>query len=178
MNWIAAAILGLGIYVQWTRWQQRRSAARGKPCPVTDALTPQAEVTEAITANDLERMQRLLLQSADPLLRHALMTRMVALAHKGRKDESMRRLLKETARQYVMDFDRIGPQLQIQEQEIKDRAPVFKWLAIVLEEEQAYEELLTLCHTALDWKLEDGTKTGFQGRIQRIERKQRRAETQ
>jgi hypothetical protein len=178
MEWIAAAIIGLGIYVQWTRWQQRRSAARGTPCPATDAKTHQEEVAEAITANDLERMQRLLPQISDPLLQHALMTHMVAIAHKGRKDENMRRLLKTVARTYVADFDGIGPQLQTQEQEIKDKAPIFKWLAIVLEEEGEYTELLALCHTALDWELEDGTKTGYRGRIQRIQKKMQRADAQ
>jgi len=176
MDWIAAAILGLGIYVQWTRWQQRRSAARGTPCPEAAAKTHQEEVAEAIAANDLERMQRLLPQTTDPLLQHALMTRMVYIAHKGRKDENMRRLLKTVARTYVANFDGIGLQLQTQEQEIKDKAPIFKWLAIVLEEEEAYEELLTLCRTALDWKLEDGTKTGYRGRIQRIQKKMQRAD--
>jgi hypothetical protein len=49
--------------------------------------------------------------------------------------------------------------------------PVFKMLAIMLEEDGAYDQAVAVCRTALDNGLEDGTKTGFEGRIKRILKK-------
>ncbi|MFO7911047.1 MAG: hypothetical protein R6V15_02680 [Desulfotignum sp.] len=49
--------------------------------------------------------------------------------------------------------------------------PVFKMLDIMLEEDGAYDQAVEVCRTALDNGLEDGTKTGFEGRIQRILKK-------
>ncbi|MFO7886537.1 MAG: hypothetical protein R6U68_17130, partial [Desulfobacteraceae bacterium] len=49
--------------------------------------------------------------------------------------------------------------------------PVFKMLAIMLEEDGAYDQAVAVCRTALANGLEDGTKTGFEGRIKRLLKK-------
>jgi hypothetical protein len=48
-------------------------------------------------------------------------------------------------------------------------------MAITLEENRKFDEALDICGKALQWDLDDGTKTGYQGRTDRIRRKQSKA---
>lgn len=49
--------------------------------------------------------------------------------------------------------------------------PSFKRLAIIYENNKNYQEAIEICEKALKLNLRDGTKTGFEGRIKRLERK-------
>jgi tetratricopeptide (TPR) repeat protein len=46
-----------------------------------------------------------------------------------------------------------------------------KLLAIALEQQGDYDDAIDICRRALDLGLEDGTKTGFEGRIRRLEKR-------
>lgn len=54
---------------------------------------------------------------------------------------------------------------------IPPRFPSFQRLAIIYENQEKYEEAIELCKLAIKLNLRDGTKTGFEGRIKRLERK-------
>jgi hypothetical protein len=45
-------------------------------------------------------------------------------------------------------------------------------MAIAMEEDQRYQDALEVCRIAVEWDLDDGTKTGYAGRINRIKKKQ------
>jgi hypothetical protein len=47
-------------------------------------------------------------------------------------------------------------------------------VAITLEEDSRFDEALSICQQAMKWKLGDGTKTGFEGRKTRLERKRKK----
>ncbi|MFC6954073.1 tetratricopeptide repeat protein [Halorubellus litoreus] len=51
------------------------------------------------------------------------------------------------------------------------RIPAFKRLAIIYEKQERYEEALDVCDKALEIGTTDGTKGGFEGRKERIQRK-------
>ena len=52
---------------------------------------------------------------------------------------------------------------------IPRRFPSFQRLAIIYENQGKYEEAIKICELALKLNLKDGTKTGFKGRIKRLQ---------
>jgi len=55
------------------------------------------------------------------------------------------------------------------------RVPMFVQLAMVLTEDGDYDSAVHVCEKALAWGFDDGTKTGFAGRIDRIRKKAEKA---
>lgn len=53
---------------------------------------------------------------------------------------------------------------------------VYKHYATILTEDGSYQEAIDICEEAIDKGMDDGTKTGFEGRIARIMKKQERTE--
>ena len=51
---------------------------------------------------------------------------------------------------------------------------MFPYLATVLTEDGHYDEAIEVCRKAINFGLDDGTKSGFAGRIERIRKKQHR----
>src|SRR5690625_739555 len=49
--------------------------------------------------------------------------------------------------------------------------PSFKRLAIIYEQQQRFEEAIDICELALRYGLHDDTKSGFEGRIEKLKRK-------
>lgn len=54
---------------------------------------------------------------------------------------------------------------------ISPRIPAFQRLAIIYDNEGKYKEAIEVCENALSLKLKDGTKSGFEGRIKRLQKK-------
>ena len=82
----------------------------------------------------------------------------------------MRKKAKSFAQSYVGEFHRLKDAV------FKDlgdsrNVTVFKQLAILYEDDHEYDKALSLCNQALLLGLEDGTKTGYQGRIDRLSKK-------
>lgn len=51
------------------------------------------------------------------------------------------------------------------------RFPSFHRLAIIYENQGKYDDAIKVCEKAIQLNLKDGTKTGFEGRIKRLEKK-------
>lgn len=51
------------------------------------------------------------------------------------------------------------------------RNPSFKILALVLEKEKNYKEAIKICELALKHNQDDGTKSGFEGRMEKLNKK-------
>ena len=49
--------------------------------------------------------------------------------------------------------------------------PAFKRLAIIYENQGNYDKAINVCQKAIDLGLKDGTKSGFEGRIERLKKK-------
>lgn len=52
------------------------------------------------------------------------------------------------------------------------RIPAFQQLAIIYEQNKEYKKAIEICELALKYDLEDDTKGGFEGRIERIKKKE------
>lgn len=77
------------------------------------------------------------------------------------------------ARLHVREFPRLVPALKGDFGGSLPRVPTFQNVATVLAEDGAFEEAISVCLDALAHGLQDGTSSGFEGRISRIRRKQR-----
>jgi hypothetical protein len=53
----------------------------------------------------------------------------------------------------------------------KDEVPSFKRLAIIFESEKKYNEAIKVSKLALKYGLSDGTKGGYEGRINKLQEK-------
>ena len=89
----------------------------------------------------------------------------------------------ETCISYCKESIELTPkvlkQMEYQHDEIYERdyefvppsMPAFKRLAIIYENQQKYDEVIKICEKALELGLRDGTKSGFEGRIERLKKK-------
>jgi hypothetical protein len=160
-------------------WLSRKSlpgAGRKHPPAIGPSSPPLAEqISNTVASGNVQEMARLLAEADTPMDRHNLLSGLVLTAYAGRSQPVMRQQLYEYGQMYTDGFDKMLPHLQEASGDEPVNAPVFKCLAISMEEDLQFEEAVTLCRKALAWDLVDGTKTGFEGRIRRIQRKQEAA---
>lgn len=116
-------------------------------------------------------MESLLKGEPDPLARHYIYTRGIELAYARRAGNlEMRQKAAGFAQAYVDEFHSLKEAVFLDLGESR-YLPVFKQLAIMLEETKDFDKALSLCKKATLLGLDDGTKTGYQGRINRIKKK-------
>ena len=134
------------------------------------ASVQEQEPEEAVEIEDPAQVKSMLKSETDPLSRHLLYEQGVALAYKKRKtDAGMKALVLELAQGYVDEFSKLKKEVLAS---YGNGIPVFKQLAICLEEEREFKKAVDVCETALFHGLDDGTKTGYKGRIERLNKKQ------
>jgi hypothetical protein len=150
-----------------------------KPVAKPAMHEPAAEQVQAvIDSGDLIAMERVLGRLKSLLQRHFLLSALVKKVYSRKDEASYRAKLYDYGQTYFLEFDEMAPILKRHKRHkghAEDKpmeVPVLKWLAITMEEDGKYEEALEICELALKWNLDDGTKTGFQGRIGRIQKKQ------
>ena len=51
------------------------------------------------------------------------------------------------------------------------RILTFQYYATILTEDEKYQEAIDVCKKAIEYNLNDGTQSGFEGRIKRIMKK-------
>jgi hypothetical protein len=108
----------------------------------------------------------------DPLERHRLYTRLVETAYRNRRNsEEDLDTAMTLSRKYVDEFESLKPAVFDSMGEGDKIVPVFRMLAIMLEEAGAYDQAVNICRQALAHGIEDGTRTGFEGRIKRLMKK-------
>ena len=130
------------------------------------------EVFAATNSQDLPRMLAATRFKTNPVDRHFLLQNIVGLTYTQRKQVSARQLCIEYARIHMAEFPSIKPHL------IKDmggqlpRVSTFQKLATVYAEDGRFGEAISVCEQAIKLGLDDGTQSGFEGRITRIRKKQ------
>jgi hypothetical protein len=70
---------------------------------------------------------------------------------------------------HIAEFGKIAPALE-KEMGFLPRVITFQHYATLLTEDGKYDDAIDICNTALKFGLDDGTKSGFQGRIERIKK--------
>lgn len=124
--------------------------------PVPDVVKPQAAA---------------LADESDPLARHRLFQQITEASYKAREDMDSRTAFKHYAEQHISEFDAIKKPLKKQNNGKLPQVSTFRNLANVLVEDGEYDKAIQVCQQALEYGLKDGTKTGYQGRIERIQAK-------
>jgi len=141
----------------------------GKSVPVDDAF-------QAWTSGDLDRMLHALSTKTNLIDRHFLLLGIVQQTYNRRSDPKMAEICAQIAELHLAEFAKIAPALQ-QDLGIMPRVPTFQHYATLLTERGDYYRAIKVCQQALSFQLEDGTKTGFEGRIERIRKKRTKQES-
>ncbi|MGI2132553.1 hypothetical protein ACRN93_14670 [Shewanella baltica] len=106
--------------------------------------------------------------------RYTALQNMVAECYKQRKSADYLNYGAQLAEEYVALFQAASAE-QGKDTELKSSG--FLHLATLLNDTQAFDAAIVICRKALELGLSDGTVTGFEGRINRIEKAQAKATT-
>lgn len=127
-------------------------------------------VEEALGAGDLSVMETALQEVGDPIHRNLLLSRLVAGHYRLRSEPGHREAFYRVAHEQIEEASAILNAIEATGRQRPDQIDAFKSVAIALDEDERYDEAIALCKEALSLGLEDGTKTGFEGRIARLEK--------
>ncbi|MCH8493187.1 MAG: hypothetical protein LAT53_08140 [Idiomarina sp.] len=111
-------------------------------------------------------------KSKDPLARHRLYQQITESSYKHRTDAAWRQISKTFSNQHISEFADIVKPLKKANGGSLPQVLTFQNYATLLAEDKQYDEAIAVCEKALEFGLDDKTKTGFAGRIERI-RKQK-----
>ncbi len=171
MNWLTIGIVGVAFLLGLSRYYRRVTDQPIKPAVRRRRVSAHEKAKEAWKSDDVDQMLEAAKVDLEPADRNRLLTSIVEKAYKHRKDPKMRKIFHRFAKVHLQELPKLAPVLK--EQHGGELPPIstFKDLAIVLEEEKRYDEAVSVCEQALALNLEDGTKTGFAGRIERLGKK-------
>jgi hypothetical protein len=91
--------------------------------------------------------------------------KIVKLTYPRRKETKMREIFLAHAHKYVDSY-------KIDSPDDSTSKYIYKCLSIVLQEDRKFNEAIELCRKAIQLRLDDGTKTGYPGRIERLKKAQ------
>jgi uncharacterized coiled-coil protein SlyX len=111
-------------------------------------------------------------KSKDPLARHRLYQQITESSYKHRTDAAWRQISKTFSKQHISEFADIVKPLKKANGGSLPQVLTFQNYATLLAEDKQYDEAIAVCEKALEFGLDDKTKTGFAGRVERI-RKQK-----
>jgi hypothetical protein len=171
MNWLTTSIIVIGVFI----WCSRKSAPARKTKPLTPGKAKRIskeQIKALMDSHDVGKMAAALDHVKTPLDRHHLLSAMVQELYRQRDQPAVRKQLYDYGDTYVDEFSQFASALKAASDTGEMQVPVFKCLAIAMEEDQRYQDALEICRVAVEWDLDDGTKTGYAGRINRIKKKQ------
>ena len=169
--WISMGALG-GLFFLFIKGKH---ALKPKDMRSADASekseTTQDRVEQALASGDVEAMASALKVTDEPVLRDALLGQIVAIYYRQRSETEGREAFYRYAGQHIDEISAVLNVLERSDEGRPVRVESFKMLAIAMGEDKRYDEAIEVCKTALSLGLENGTKTGFEGRIARLEKK-------
>lgn len=135
-------------------------------------LTPMDQVFDAWTSRDLTKMRAALNTRTNLVDRHFLLMTLVDESYKLRKEDmEANELCEKVAEQHLEEFPNIKLALEESFGGILPRVTTFQKYATLLTEQGQYRRAVEVCEIAMSYGLHDGTKGGFEGRIERIKKK-------
>jgi hypothetical protein len=141
-------------------WTQRQ----GEFVPVDEAF-------EAWTSFDLPRMLAAVDTKTNQVDRHFLLMNIVGETYRLRADPAMAQKCAEVAQIHVDEFPAIRPALKREFGGTLPRVSTFQQYATLLTERGDFDAAIHICKVAQAFGLDDGTKGGYAGRIERIKNK-------
>jgi hypothetical protein len=159
-------ILGLALYffIKRKNKPERYILRQGKATK-TDA------VFKAWTSGNLKKMLNVLNVKTNPIDRHYLLQGIVNETYKLRQQGKMKEKCKEISLLHLTEFSELQEPLKKENDGWLPRVTTFQHYSTILSDEGNYEKAIKICKEAIAYGLHDNTKSGFEGRIKRIERK-------
>jgi len=140
------------------------TSRQGESVQVDDAF-------KAWTSGDLNKMLKAVDSKTNPIDRHFLLQAIVDATYKLRKKEKYKMLCTKFAAMHLQELPNIAPALK---QDLGGKLPrisTFQNYATVLTEEGKFDKAIAICEQAIAYGLHDNTKSGYEGRIKRINKK-------
>jgi hypothetical protein len=173
MNWFNLTIIALGLIIGYSKHRERSVEP---DTPVDSDKTEKADENKTEQPWESSELDDLIDASKSPLepiQRHILLIKIIEKTYKQRTDVRMKKIFKRFASIYLDEFSALAPTLKSKHGGSLPKVPVFKMSAIVFEEEENFAAALAVCKMALEYGIDDGTKTGFKGRQIRLQKKQK-----
>jgi hypothetical protein len=171
MNWIKWPLVILGFMYLFSRKWMPPLPVKKQPQPTDETQAPSSKAEEALLSGDIELMTAALSTSLNNQEKEALLSAIIAKTYPLRKDPKTKEVFYTHAEIYIKEFSHFIDDLKkASGEEVPVVAP-FRMLAIALSEDGREEDALDVCRQALDYGVEDGTKTGFKGRMTRLQKK-------
>jgi hypothetical protein len=148
------------------------SASDVEPLPAASptGTSDGTQIEEALASGDLSVMDRVLQESDDPIHRNQLLNRIVAGHYRLRSEPEHREAFYRLAHAQVDEASAILNAYDGAGRPRPNHIEAFKYITIAMGEDERYDEAMAICEKALSLGLEDGTKTGFKGRIARLKK--------
>lgn len=138
---------------------------KGRAVEADDSFT-------AWTSRNLDEMIKAAATGTTPIDRHFLLQTIVDETYKRRDDKKYRDLCIEYSEKHLKEFsETISSELIEDFNGDLPRILTFQYYSTLLTELGDFERAIKVCETAISYGLHDGTKSGFQGRIDRIKKK-------
>ena len=143
-----------------------------KPRYGTNSTVEDDELYEAtFQSNDIERKIRATeLKTDDIITRHFLLQSIISESYKVRQEEYYSNLCVKFFEMHLKEFDKIANAFRSKDGSIP-RVLVFQNYATLLTELGQFEKAVKVCEMAISFGLDDGTKGNYQGRIDKIKKK-------
>lgn len=141
-------------------------------------MTEADNVFDAWTSGDFKAMLAQLNTDTNMIDRHYLLMSIISHAYRNRDDKEKRTICHQVAQMHIKEFPKIKAALEKDFEGLPGlegrcpHVPTFQQYATILTEEERFSEAIAVCESAIHFGLSDGTKGGFQGRIERIKKKE------
>lgn len=184
MKWIV--LVAVILVVVWLSKRSKPATFKPKPAQKSQDrnssksktyVTRQGQAVEADdafhawTSGSLNEMVRALDRKTNQVDRHFLLMSIVNQTYKNRSDTGNAELLRKVAEIHLAEFPKIKPALKQEMDGNLPRVTTFQKYATFLTDRGEYEKSIEVCEQAIAHGLHDGTKSGFEGRIERIKKK-------
>ena len=177
MYWLSVSAIG-ALFFFYCNGKKKISPALDDESATADAVDSDQGPSNADSDQDILELTdpiEALKQAysvSDPWQRHMVYTKGIDYAYKKRSsDKTMRSYVVEYGQSYIKRFDSVKEAVFEHFEDSPRLVPIFKQLAIVFEEEKAFDKAIKVCGAAISYGLDDGTNTGYDGRIERLEKK-------
>ena len=131
---------------------------------------PKDDAREAWMSDDLQRMINAVGCKTSRINRHFLLMSIVQKTYQLRSDPKMAAKCLEIAQIHCDEFPSIVGPLKKDLNGVLPRVPTFAHFATLLTERGEFDRAIQVCESAIGFGLDDGTKGGYAGRIERIKK--------
>ncbi|MEH6734315.1 MAG: hypothetical protein V7690_06690 [Shewanella sp.] len=133
------------------------------------------KVFESWTSNNLPQMLNAVSLKTNLIDRHFLLQSIIIDTYPERANHQYRDMCIKYSQMHIKEFNEIISALGKQMDGELPRVVTFQHYATILTENADFDRAIEVCKAAIKYNLNDGTKSGYAGRIARIEKKAKNA---